>query len=211
MAPYWCVSTRLRVLQCVCNGVPVFMKIIGHVRHFWWLGPNVWWEVSQVWIEYIKPDEPWKFFGNAWVPTVLHKPIDTASLTESSLVQLMTVWHQTIAWITADPKENNMKWNSNQKAKTYRSFFRITLLIKMLTFCTCGIPLFQDKNFDDFYRNGKFTIGHEVKMPMRYKDLLVTLFWFVTLCIPLLVFMFNAFVSGSWMLKLGMVALLLAG
>ena len=46
----------------------VFMKIIGHIRYFWWLGPNVWWEISQIWIEYIKPigqmsDEPWEFFG----------------------------------------------------------------------------------------------------------------------------------------------------
>ena len=29
-----------------------FMKIISHFR---WLGPNVWWEISQIWIEYIKP------------------------------------------------------------------------------------------------------------------------------------------------------------
>ena len=47
----------------------VFTKIIGHVGHFRWLGPNVWWEISQIWIEYIKPigqmsDEPWKFFMN---------------------------------------------------------------------------------------------------------------------------------------------------
>ena len=46
---------------------PVFTKIIGHVKHFWWLGPNVWWEISQIWIEY-KPirqmsDEPRKFCG----------------------------------------------------------------------------------------------------------------------------------------------------
>ena len=45
------------------------MKIIGHVGHFRWLGPNVWWEISQFWIEYIKPigqlsDGPWKFFVN---------------------------------------------------------------------------------------------------------------------------------------------------
>ena len=43
------------------------MQIIGHIRHFQWLHPNVWWEISQIWIEYIKPigqmsDEPWKFF-----------------------------------------------------------------------------------------------------------------------------------------------------
>ena len=43
------------------------MKNVGHVRHFRWLGPNVWWKISQIYIEYIKPirqmsDEPWKFF-----------------------------------------------------------------------------------------------------------------------------------------------------
>ena len=36
--------------------------------HFWWLEPNVWWEISQICREYIKPirqmsDEPWKFFA----------------------------------------------------------------------------------------------------------------------------------------------------
>ena len=45
----------------------VFMKIIGHIRNFRWLGPNVWWGIIQIWIEYIKPieqmsDESWKFF-----------------------------------------------------------------------------------------------------------------------------------------------------
>ena len=47
---------------------PVFTKIIGHVGHFRWLGPNVRWEISRILIEYIKPigqmsDESWKFFG----------------------------------------------------------------------------------------------------------------------------------------------------
>ena len=46
----------------------VFTKIIGHIGHFRWHGPNVRWEISQIWIEYIKSigqmsDEPWKFFG----------------------------------------------------------------------------------------------------------------------------------------------------
>ena len=44
-------------------------SFIRHIRHFLWLlGPNVWWQVSQIWIEYIQligqmSDEPWKFFG----------------------------------------------------------------------------------------------------------------------------------------------------
>ena len=56
----------------------VFTKIIGHIRHFWWLGPNVWWGISQIWIEYIKPigqmsDEPWEFFGySAILRAILH-------------------------------------------------------------------------------------------------------------------------------------------
>ena len=46
----------------------MFTKIIGHVGHFRWLGPNVLWEISRIWIEYIKPigqmsDESLKFFG----------------------------------------------------------------------------------------------------------------------------------------------------
>ena len=36
------------------NSLPVFTKIIRRVGHFRWLGPNVWWEISQFWIEYIK-------------------------------------------------------------------------------------------------------------------------------------------------------------
>ena len=56
--------------------IPVFTKIIGHVGHFRWLDPNVWWEISQFRIEFIKPirqmsDEPWKFFGNTVMPTIL--------------------------------------------------------------------------------------------------------------------------------------------
>ena len=46
----------------------MFTNIIGHVGYLWWVGPNVWWEISQIWIEYIQPieqmsDEPWKFLG----------------------------------------------------------------------------------------------------------------------------------------------------
>ena len=39
------IGPRINIL------IPVFMKIVGHFR---WLGPNVWWEISQIWIEYIK-------------------------------------------------------------------------------------------------------------------------------------------------------------
>ena len=57
-----------QLMVCTFLVSAVFMKIIGHIGHFWWLGPNVWWEISQIWIEYIKPigqmsDESWKFFG----------------------------------------------------------------------------------------------------------------------------------------------------
>ena len=64
--PYGYQNTKLFIHE---NASAVFTKIIGHVGHFRWLGPNVWWEISQIWIEYIKPigqmsDEPWKFFMN---------------------------------------------------------------------------------------------------------------------------------------------------
>ena len=46
---------------------PVQAKNVRHIRHFRWLGPNVWWEISQIYVEYIKPvrqmaEQPWKFF-----------------------------------------------------------------------------------------------------------------------------------------------------
>ena len=70
-------STSAQVMAC-CLMAPshylnqcwltVFTKIIGHVGHFRWLGPNVRWEIWRILIEYIKPigqmsDESWKFFG----------------------------------------------------------------------------------------------------------------------------------------------------
>ena len=42
----------------------MFTKTIGHVGHFKWLGPNVWWEISQNWIEYIKPIGQFKCLMN---------------------------------------------------------------------------------------------------------------------------------------------------
>ena len=71
-------TQKLEILKiCVCiflwkkdwfskwDFIAVFTNIMEHFR---WLGPNVWWEISQIWREYIKPmgkmsDEPWKFFG----------------------------------------------------------------------------------------------------------------------------------------------------
>ena len=42
---------------CSYSAPAVFTKIIGHVGHFWLLGPNVWWDISQTWIEYISPSD----------------------------------------------------------------------------------------------------------------------------------------------------------
>ena len=49
-------------------GHAVEAKNVGHAGHIRWLGPNVWWEISQIYIEYVKAirqmsDEPWKFFA----------------------------------------------------------------------------------------------------------------------------------------------------
>ena len=79
----------------------VFTKIIGHIRHFRWLGPNVWWEISQIWIEYIKPvgqmsDESWNnstttdHFNNWFLPfihnhsTIKHLHIYTNKMSDDT-------------------------------------------------------------------------------------------------------------------------------
>ena len=58
--------TKMVTLHTADNDISVHENH-GHVGHFRWLGPNVWWENSQISIIYIKPigqmsDEPWKFF-----------------------------------------------------------------------------------------------------------------------------------------------------
>ena len=56
----WCADLfHINGLTQGCSNsiaITVFMKIIRHIRHFWWLGPNFWWEISHIWIEYIKPN-----------------------------------------------------------------------------------------------------------------------------------------------------------
>ena len=54
--------------RSLCFTVTVQAKNVRHVGHFRWLGPNVWWEISQICMEYIKSirqmsGEPWKFFA----------------------------------------------------------------------------------------------------------------------------------------------------
>ena len=41
----WAFTTKCRVWSVLAK----------NIRHFWWLGPNVWWEISQIYIEYTKP------------------------------------------------------------------------------------------------------------------------------------------------------------
>ena len=72
--PNWEIYSQNDHFGLVYVMISVFTKIIGHIGHFRWLGPNVWWEISLIWIEHIKPigqmsDEPWKFFGY----TVIYK------------------------------------------------------------------------------------------------------------------------------------------
>ena len=62
-----------------------------HIGHFRWLGPNVWWEISQIWIEYIKPigqmsDESWKFFRYTALCT-WHLRYDARGGTRSGFIQ----------------------------------------------------------------------------------------------------------------------------
>ena len=45
----------IKIKTFLFQWITVFMKIIGHIRHFRWLGPNVWCETWKIWIQYIKP------------------------------------------------------------------------------------------------------------------------------------------------------------
>ena len=81
-------------------------------RTFRWLGPNVWWEISQIWIEHIKPigqmsDRPWTFFGYTGFLVILI-PHGNINLVQHWLKQwLVARWYQAITWTNVD--------NDNQK------------------------------------------------------------------------------------------------
>ena len=73
------------------SSTTVFTKIIGHVGHFRWQGPNVRWEISRIWIEYIKPigqmsDESWKFFGYTGTNLLLALNINAIIWTNDGLI-----------------------------------------------------------------------------------------------------------------------------
>ena len=66
--------------------------------------------------------------------------------------------------------------------------------------------MFQDEIFDNFYKNGKYTIGTRHEVPRRYHDLLMWCFWAVVLCVPLFYYLAQVFLSGSITLQLGVIA-----
>ena len=72
----------------------VFMKIIGHVRHFRWIYPNVWWEISQIWIEYIEPirQNVW------WTMKVFLATLNTNSQSHDFVYPncIISQWHNTL-------------------------------------------------------------------------------------------------------------------
>ena len=120
--------TAVIVAQYTKKGsTPVFTKIIGHVGHFRWLGPNVRWEIWRILIEYIKPigqmsDESWKFFGYTATLTVVRLGIP-------SLFCYRTTWKPTygcplvklrklIKWIILDRPFISV-W-SNRKLRTFQ-------------------------------------------------------------------------------------------
>ena len=65
---HWTIVIWRRFLILMNNEQCSWKSSDRHIGHFRWLGPNVWWEISQILTEYIKPiglmsDESWKFFG----------------------------------------------------------------------------------------------------------------------------------------------------
>ena len=84
--------------------IPVFTKIIGHVGHLRWLGPNVWWDISQIWIEYIKPighmsHEPWKFFGYTAI-LIRHNLTSNQGSLCQKLLSSLAIWASGKHWST---------------------------------------------------------------------------------------------------------------
>ena len=51
----------------------MYAKNVRHVGHFRWLGPNVWWEISQIYIEYIKPIRTWLKNHESFSPTQMRQ------------------------------------------------------------------------------------------------------------------------------------------
>lgn len=68
--------------------------------------------------------------------------------------------------------------------------------------------LFQDEVYEHFVQNGRFTRGHVVDVPKRYHDLIVMVFWSVTLCVPLFYYIANIFISGSLTLQLSVIVVM---
>lgn len=59
----------------------------------------------------------------------------------------------------------------------------------------------KDKIYDNFEKNGRFTLGTEMDIPWRYNDLATYIFWFILLCVPLFYYLGQVFMTGSLYLQ----------
>lgn len=70
--------------------------------------------------------------------------------------------------------------------------------------------LYQEKDeiFEHYIQNGGFKIGHRVRPLRRTCDLIVWVCWAVLLCVPLFYYLGTIFLSGSLVLQLACIALI---
>lgn len=70
---------------------------------------------------------------------------------------------------------------------------------------------FQEKDniYDQFQQSNNYTIGHRRIVPRRIKDLVCWLFWMILIGVPFLYYLAVAFISGSFLFKVVMAAILL--
>ena len=70
----------------------------------------------------------------------------------------------------------------------------------------------QDKIYDKFLKNGRhYPMGHVFMPPRRYNDLVISLAWIILLSVPLFYYLGAIFISGSFYVQLGFIALFVLG
>lgn len=69
----------------------------------------------------------------------------------------------------------------------------------------------KDNIYDNFVQNGRFTIGQRYDVPKRPNDFILWVLWAIVLSFPLYYFASYVFVTGSALLQLTFVGILLGG
>jgi len=69
----------------------------------------------------------------------------------------------------------------------------------------------QDEIYDNFVRNGGYTIGTYAEVPRRINDLVTWLIWAILLCSPLFYYTTTIFIGSTLTVKLAACATVTVG